>query len=53
LPQITLKSWVRLIQLFPTAREAFASFDQQGYVPCEYHLIRWILTGKRPNIRQG
>jgi len=33
-------------------RHAFATWDQQGYVPCEYHLLRWILTGRRPNIKQ-
>ncbi len=52
LPRITLKSWVRFIRLFPTPRAAFASLDQQGYVPCEYHLARWVLTGERPDIRQ-
>jgi len=33
-------------------RRRFSEQDQQGYVPCEYHLLRWLLTGKRPTIRQ-
>ncbi len=47
-----LRPWVRLTRLFPTTRHAFASDDGQGYVPCEYHLLRWVLTGKRPEILQ-
>ncbi len=33
-------------------RHAFAVMDAQGYIPCEYHLVRWVLTGNRPTIRQ-
>jgi len=52
LPHPFLRPWVRLHSLAMTPRKAFASHDQQGYVPCEYHLLRWILTGKRPAIPQ-
>ena len=52
LPHPFLRPWVRLQSLYPNRRHAFAIHDQQGYVPCEYHLLRWIVTGKRPAIRQ-
>jgi len=52
LPHPILRPWVRLHSLALTPRHAFATLDQQGYVPCEYHLARWVLTGKRPDIRQ-
>jgi hypothetical protein len=52
LSQRSVRIWVRLHSLLLTPRHAFATWDQQGYVPCEYHLLRWILTGRRPNIKQ-
>lgn len=33
-------------------RKAFALWDGQGYVPCEYHLAKWLVTGDRPTIKQ-
>lgn len=33
-------------------RHTFAGLDGQGYVPCEFHLARWLLTGERPDIKQ-
>lgn len=33
-------------------RKAFATRDGQGYVPCEAHLLLFLLTGWRPTIRQ-
>lgn len=33
-------------------RRAFALLDNQGYVPCEYHLLKWLVTGWRPEIMQ-
>lgn len=42
----------RVQHLLVSPRHAFAFWDQQGYVPCEYHLIRWLLTGIRPEVRQ-
>jgi len=50
-PQVRI--WVRLLRLVHAPRSAFALSDGQGYVPCEYHLVRWLLTGKRPEIFQG
>lgn len=47
-----LRPWVRFSTLFQSPRHAFAMVDGQGYVPCEYHLLRWVLTGERPDIRQ-
>lgn len=47
-----LRPWVRWCRLNKSYRQVFALIDGQGYVPCEYHLVRWILTGKRPDIRQ-
>lgn len=43
---------VRAACLFPAPRRAFAMHDGQGYVPCEFHLALWLLTGYRPDIRQ-
>ena len=34
-------------------RRAFSTWDGQGYVPCEGHLLLWLATGWRPTIRQG
>ena len=39
---------LRLRNLLP--RHAFAAWDGQGYVPCEFHLAKWLLLGKRPEI---
>lgn len=33
-------------------RMAFAAWDGQGYVPCEAHLMFYLLTGWRPDIKQ-
>lgn len=52
LPRRLLRPWVRLISLFPDPRGNFAVQDQQGYVPCEYHLLKWLVTGWRPDIMQ-
>lgn len=35
-----------------TPRMAMATWDGQGWVPCEYHLVWWVLTGKTPDILQ-
>lgn len=43
-----LKARVRLL----TPRMAFAAWDGQGYVPCEAHLMLYLLTGWRPYIKQ-
>lgn len=40
----------RLGRLSP--RMAFAVADQQGYVPCEFHLAKWIVLGMSPEIPQ-
>jgi len=38
--------------LITSPRGAFASWDGQGYVPCELHLFWWLLTGWWPTIKQ-
>ena len=35
-----------------TPRHAYAILFNEGYLPCEYHLAKWLLTGKRLPIRQ-
>ena len=40
----------RLSQYGP--RRLFAAWDGQGYVPCEAHLLLFLLTGYRPSIKQ-
>ena len=54
LPHPFLRPWVRLVTVaLPLApRRAFALYYGHGYVPCEYHLVRWVLTGRRPDIMQ-
>jgi len=42
--------WRRAKHLTP--RWAYAFRYGEGYVPCEYHLLRWVVTGERPVIRQ-
>lgn len=38
--------------LVPNPRQLFGYWDGQGYIPCEYHLLKWVLTGVRPDIVQ-
>lgn len=35
-----------------TPRHAYAHCFNEGYIPCEYHLAKWLLTNQRPEIRQ-
>lgn len=42
----------RLAILGFSPRVSFGYWDAQGYIPCEYHLLKWLLTGRRPNIMQ-
>jgi len=34
-----------------SVRHLWARYDDQGYIPCEYHLLRWAVTGKKPRIK--
>jgi hypothetical protein len=43
--------WSRLNRI-TSPRGAFALWDGQGYVPCEYHLLKWLLGGDWPTIKQ-
>ncbi len=33
-------------------RQGLAFYDGQGCVPCEYHLLKWLVTGKLPRIKR-
>jgi len=35
-----------------TPRHAYSHYFSEGYLPCEYHLLRWLLSDKRPEILQ-
>ncbi len=42
----------RLSILVYDPRRSFGTWDGQGFIPCEYHLLKWVLTGGRPDIVQ-
>jgi hypothetical protein len=34
-------------------RRVLSARNPVGYIPCEYHVLKWVLTGKYPRIREG
>lgn len=49
-PQNLWSGLIRIHHISP--RRAYALHFGEGYVPCEYHLVRWLLTGRKPTIKQ-